>query len=85
MLDLGRWGVYGTEEAEFIIFGTKVVLGCCDLRKVVKHGYSKYRLTTLRLLNYAATHHSGYSLFAVGIVPQISRVPSNMQELFLLR
>jgi hypothetical protein len=85
MLDLDRWRVYVTEEAEFITLGTKVFLSCCNLRKVVKHGYSKYRLTTFRLLNYAAMHHSGYSLFAVGIVPQISRVPLNAQELFCLR
>ena len=85
MLDLGRWRVYGTEEAETIIFGAKVALGCCDLCKVVKHEYSKYRLTTFRLLNYAAMHHSVYSLFAVGIVPQISRVPLNAKEMVCLR
>ena len=84
MLDLGRRRVYGTEVAEVIIFATKVLLGCCDLREVVKHGFSKYRLTILRLLNYAATHHSGYSLFAVGIVPQVSHLPLNSQELFCL-
>ena len=80
MLDLGRRCVYCTVEAEFVILGMKVVLGC-DLRKVVKHEYSKYRLTTLRLLSYAVMHHSGYSLFAVGIVPHVSPVPSNPQEL----
>ena len=85
MLDLGRRRIYGTEEAELIIFGAKVALGCCDLRKVVKHGYSKYRLTTFRILSFAAPHHSGYSLFAVGIVPQISRLPLNAQEMVRLR
>jgi hypothetical protein len=85
MLDLGRRCVYCTEEAEFVALGMKVVLGCCDLRKVVKHEYPKYRLTTLRLLSYAATHHSGYSLFAVGIVPHVSPVASNPQELVYLR
>ena len=85
MLDLGRRRVYGTEEAEFIIFEAKVALGCCDLCKVVKHDYSKYRLTMFRLLSFGATHHSGYSLFAVGIVPLISRVPLNAQEMFCLR
>ena len=85
MLDLGRWRVYGTEEAETIIFGAKVPLGCCDLCKVVKHEYSKYRLTTLRSHSYAAMKHSGYSLFAVGSVPQVSNVPLKAQELVRLQ
>ncbi len=85
MLDLGRRRIYGIEEAEFIILGMKIFLDCCDLGKVLKHVYSKHRLMTFRLLSFAAPHHSGYSLFAVAIVPQISRVPLNAKELVCLR